>query len=464
MKLTRKHARIIVPIASITFIAVGTYIAIQFAKGYRPTKEGNIQGTGLLAANSFPTAAEVYINGKLTSATNDTLSLRPGDYQVTIQKEGYIPWNKDLKVQAELVTQTNALLFRAVPGLVPLTLTGASNLTPSPDGQNIAFVVTDAANPAKNGLYVLNLSASNPLNSTKEPKLIARSPVGDDFSKSTLLWSPSSSQILLHLEPSPEVVSNYLLPIDTLTDLASITDTTARLPIILSQWEEEIASRETKQFALLPEALGKIATASAVNVYFSPTDKKLMYTSTGYIKLPDDLVQTPPSTSTQPEVRELESGGIYIYDLIEDKNFQIGGITLDDKTPQKHLLVPSYYQQSPDSDSKLESTQSATLPPQYNRLFVPNNFSQTAINFMTHYSPMTVGNYQWYPDSNHLLITQIDKVEAIESDATNRVTLYAGPFENTFTYPWPDGSRLIILTNLNPSSPSPANLYAVDLR
>lgn len=463
MKFPRKTARIVIPIASITIIAVGTYIAIQFAKGYRPSKDG-IAGTGLLAANSFPTGAEVYINDKLTSATNDTLALRPGDYTVSIKKEGYIPWQKDLKIQEELVTQTNALLFRSVPSLAPLTLTGATNIVPSPDGQKIAFVVTDAVNSVKNGLYILDLTSDGPLTSTKEPKLIARALPNNDLASSQLLWSPSSSQILLHSTPSPEVISNYLLSIDNLNDIPSMTDVSARLPIILSQWEEEIASRETKQFALLPDVLGEIATASAVNVYFSPNDKKVMYTSTGYATLPPNLISTPPSTSTQPEVRDLEPNNLYIYDLVEDKNYLIGSIELDEDIPQKHLLVPKYYQQLSESDNISESTQSATVPPLYDSLQVTDDFSQTAINFQTHYSPMSVGSYQWYPDSNHLLKTDKEKIDVIESDATNQVTIYSGPFVDTFTYPWPDGSRLIILTNLNPSADALFNLYAVDLR
>ena len=59
-------------LVAVAFIGTGAFLAIKFANGYRPTKGGIIQGTGLLAANSFPSGAQVYINGKLTTATDDT--------------------------------------------------------------------------------------------------------------------------------------------------------------------------------------------------------------------------------------------------------------------------------------------------------------------------------------------------------------------------------------------------------
>src|SRR5687768_2916972 len=84
---------------SALIIVVGTLVAIQYAKGnYRATQEGFFQGTGLLSANSFPTAAQVLIDGKLVTATDDNLYLNPGTYQVKIVKDGYSSWEKTLKI------------------------------------------------------------------------------------------------------------------------------------------------------------------------------------------------------------------------------------------------------------------------------------------------------------------------------------------------------------------------------
>lgn len=152
--LKYKH---IIPFITVATIVAGTYLAVQIGKGYRPTTKG-LTGTGLLAANSFPSGAQVYLDGKLATATDDTLSLTPGQYTVTIKKEGYLPWEKTLTLQKELVTQTNATLFKSVASLTPLTLNGAATITPSPDGQKIAFVVaTRLGHRQKRPLYSRHL-------------------------------------------------------------------------------------------------------------------------------------------------------------------------------------------------------------------------------------------------------------------------------------------------------------------
>ena len=107
--------RIFVTVFSLIFIIVGTLFAVQLGKGYRPSRDGLLQPTGLLSANSFPTGAQVFIDGRLVTATNNTMNLEPGEYEVEIRKEGFTSWAKRLNIQKELVTQTNALLFPSAP-------------------------------------------------------------------------------------------------------------------------------------------------------------------------------------------------------------------------------------------------------------------------------------------------------------------------------------------------------------
>jgi len=458
----RKMLRIAIPILSIVFIIVGTYVAIKIGQGYRPTLEG-LAGTGLLAANSFPPGAEVYLNDKLTTATDDTINLPPGEYDITIRKDGYTDWKKKLNIKQELVSQTNATLFRSVPSLSPLTLSGAANIIPSPDGQKIAYAVASASATTKNGLYVLPLTSS-PLSLQNGTQQIARNTPTYDFSEATILWSPNSSQLLVHFDLEGGQSSNFLLNPSSLNNIDTLPDVTARLSIIFSEWEEDVVLRETKQFALLPDEFKLIATASAVNLYFSPNEERVMYTATDTVKIPENLIPTPPATSTQTEYRDLEAGGVYIYDLTEDKNFKIGQVDPKTITRQKNLLLLSLYQQLTPGNETLVSSQNGELITRFNHLQDPQDINKTIQNFQDHYSSIYVNQYQWYPDSNHILIDNQDRADIIEYDATNLTTLYAGPFLEGFVYPWPDGSKLILLTNLNPSSTLPANLYAVDIR
>ena len=445
----------VMPFFTVAIIVAGTYLAVQIGKGYRPTTQG-LTGTGLLAANSFPSGAQVYLDGKLATATDDTLSLAPGQYTVTIKKEGYLPWEKTLSLQKELVTQTNATLFKSVASLTPLTLNGAANVTPSPDGQKIAFVVATASATAKNGLYILDVS-SNTLSLQRDPRQISKAPTNFKLTESTFLWSPNSQQILVHNQTKSGIETNYLLDITTMNDFDSMPDVSPRLSIILSQWEEDIVLRETKQFVLLPEALQQIATQSATNLYFSPNEERVLFTATAAAVIPDNLLPKPVSPDTQPEDRNLQPNHLYIYDLTQDKNYHLGEFPTTATT--RNLLLQTLY--TPDSASISASPLPITT---YDHLQVPGDFTATALNFKVHYSSIFVDGFQWYPDSAHLLITYPDRIDVVESDATNWVTLYSGPFDNHFAYPWPDGSKLIILTNLNPATSNSPNLYTVDIR
>ena len=70
----------------------------------------------------------------------------------------------------------------------------------------------------------------------------------------------------------------------------------------------------------------------------------------------------------------------------------------------------------------------------------------------------------WFPTSRHLVLTLPGKIDIMEYDRTNWVTVYSGPFVDGFMAPWPGGSRIIIMTNLNPGVSAIPNLYTVNLR
>src|SRR5574337_328549 len=100
--MTKKQ--LIIPALIILFLLLGTAIVVFFGKGYRFGLDSNgpvISGTGLLVATSTPNGAEVIINGHLTTATDNTINLAPGEYDVKIFKDGYFPWEKKIEIQNE---------------------------------------------------------------------------------------------------------------------------------------------------------------------------------------------------------------------------------------------------------------------------------------------------------------------------------------------------------------------------
>jgi hypothetical protein len=397
----KRPPRLLIVIAATLFVIGGSLLAIKFAKGYRPSlKSKTLKGTGLLVATSYPKGASVFINNKLTTATDDTLNLPPGEYQIKIAKDGYISWEKTLILEAELVTQTNARLFPAVPDLKPLTFSGALNPTPSPNGQKILFAVANATSDSQNGLYVLDLP-SGPLSFKSEPRQIARSNQHYDFSQAQFSWSPNSTQVLASFNSGKTNEANILLNVNSFNDTADFKDVTARLPVILAEWNELLEKKDHERLAQLPQFIQQLATQSATALYWSPDEDKLMYTATASAQIPENLIPPLPASSTQTETRQLEPNNIYIYDIEEDKNFKLGSV-------DQPIL--------------------------------------------------------WYPDSRHVIIVENNKIIIAEYDGTNRHTVYAGPFAADFAYPWPNGSRLIILASLNGGGDLPPNLYSINLK
>lgn len=434
-------------LVSAIIIIVGTFLAIQYAKGnYRFTKKGFASQTGLLNANSFPTAAEVYLDGKLVSATDDTLYLEPGEYLVEIKKEGFSPWSKTLTIQKELVTQTHAQLFPVAPGLTPLTFSGVTRVSTSPDGQKVLLFTNTAQNIEKNGLYILELSG-NVLSLQRNPKFITAADNSINLETAEYIWSPSSDEVMvlgtnktIMLEAGAKVI------------LANQENISWKQKQILSEWEEDMYRREREFLRKFPEEIVEILTTDAKNVYLSPDKKRALYTAITELTLPENIVPPLPARNTQEQARSLEIGGIYIYDREEDTNFQIGTETGDPSPVTKNLLATDAFanqirtlEASPSTFSTLQSETSL----------------ETAQLFNAHHNGLNINTLQWFPDSKHILFAQDGQIHIMEYDGGNNTVVYSGPFVNNFVYPWPDGSRILILTSFSPDAPE--NVYSVDL-
>jgi hypothetical protein len=352
---------------------------------------------------------------------------------------------KNLKLEEELVVQTNAKLFPIAPSLSPLTFSGVQYVAPSPDGQKILYYTNSAKSPEKNGLYLLELTDSF-LSLQRGSRQISDNPTSFDLSTAHFIWSPDSSQIMV-LTREREVV----LDTDKKYSLDTLPDIGYKKKQLLSTWEEEMYIRERQFLKEFPGEVIALATQSAKNVYVSPDKKRLMYTATAAATLGPDLVPPVPAPNSQPEIRTVKPGNVYIYDREEDKNFLVG---TDTTAPEesKHILANDLYQKTPRS---FDSSPSAFLTLQ------ASSSAQTVANFNRYHTALYLNTYQWFPDSKHILYAANNSIQIKGYDTTNDTTIYAGPFEKGFVYPWPNGGKILFLASFNPDSP--ANLYAVDL-
>jgi hypothetical protein len=91
-------------------IIVGiTTLLFLYTSGYRLSKGKekvvDLNKTGMISAKSIPDGASVYLDGKITTATNDTIAgVKPGIHTLKIVKKGFVEWQKDVEVFEQLVT------------------------------------------------------------------------------------------------------------------------------------------------------------------------------------------------------------------------------------------------------------------------------------------------------------------------------------------------------------------------
>lgn len=423
-----KRKRLLINLAIILVITTGSIVAIKLAKGYRPNlQELSLKGTGLLAVSSYPKQAKVLINDRLSTTTDDTLYLKPDTYQIEIIKEGFHPWSKQIDIKEELVSIAAARLFPTIPATTPLTFYHVQNVTPSPSGDKIAFVITNSPFKEDNGLYTLSLDNTF-LGSKQSTQLTNQNTY--DYTKAILLWSPDSSQILAAFKDQDSITSSHLLNAKGFNQEKELKDITIQLPLILSQWQDQLTLIDKSSLSQAPDFFKTILLDKSQNVYFSPDQQKVLYTPTEDLNLPENtLGNSLPNINSTPETRSLKVGNIYVFDLKEGTNYIVPVPTLPD----------------------LETGPSPSDP----LSLITSLKGQTDSNFTT--------NLRWYPNSTQLIHTQESKVEIIDYDGLNPTTIIETQVLETFSAPSPSGNHLIILTNLN-QKPDQQNLISLDLK
>jgi hypothetical protein len=391
------------------FLAVATTIVILYGRGYNFSfingKIG-ISGTGLLAATSQPDSAGIYIDDHLTSATNNTVSLPPGEYNVKIAKSGYSTWSKRIKIEKEVVSSVYALLIPTAPKLDNITNIGVDNPVLDPTRTKIAYTVSSLDDPRKNGVYILDMGLRPILTLQSSSTQIVNDTI-DDFSKARFSWSPDAKELVATVSAG-NAATTYLLKTSFNENPQDIT---ATLTSVNSAWQEEKVIQDKSQLLGLKTKMQNLIKDNFKVLSWSEDETKILYTASKSANL--SLMINPPliGTNSTPEEREIKEGSIYVYDIKEDKNFKI----LD---------------------------------------AMPENESLDSINK----SPLN-----WFTDSKHLIYVESQKINIIDYDGQNRTTIYAGPFVDHYVFSWPDGSKILILTNLGNSNSLP-NLYTIGLK
>lgn len=438
-----KTRRLLINLLIVLFLAVGTFVAIQFAKGYRPNIEDrSLSGTGLLNVTSYPESARVIINDKLTTVTDDKLYLLPGNYTVKIEKDGFHPWIKTLPIKPELVSTADARLFPIITATSPLTFYQVKNAAINSDGSKIAYVLKNSPQEITNGLYIHSLSGN--LLGSSNIQISENTP--RDFSEAFLIWSPDSSQILAvftekvpasRTAPAQEKISSAFLLSTKGMNPKNISDVTLRLPLIISEWQDQFAKLNLPTLNLFPRFMVDLLSENASNVYFSPDKEKVIYSPKKDMNLPDNQIGgLLPNINSTTESRNLIKDRTYVYDLKEGTNFEL-----------------SFAERSAEFSKTLITA--ATATPSASLESLKQLRAQSDSGFTT--------NLSWYSNSRQIIVVNKDGVNISDYDGLNLINItYVQPLDS-FVVASPDGSKLVLLTNIN-QKPDTYNLITFDLK
>ena len=390
-----------------TFAVVGIvgYILSLYANGYRfDIDEFAFLPNGLFVIKSNPDGAQVFINGELKTATNATIDLPPGIYDVAVKKEGYGEWNKRLTITKEIVTEADAHLFKNAPSLSAVTFSGVTGPITSPDFTKIAYL-TATEDEDLSGIWIME-TINLPLGFSREPRKIT----DGIFTNAKLTWSLDSREILLESDEG-----SFILDSGSFTEPSKLLNIQNQVDIIFNEWAMDEQTRNEARLTSLPVEIADILANKTSAFIFSPDDSKVLYTANGSATIPDLIIDPPlPGASTQRQEREISGGRTYIYDFKEDRNFLI------------------------DED---ESTLSI-------KTWQPSDKSRRMF---------------WFATSRHVVLAEEGKISIMDLDSTNKREVYSGAYESPYVLSAPSTDRLLILTNLGATESLP-NLYSLSLK
>jgi hypothetical protein len=327
--------RILVFLLTVIVVGLLGAFTISYARGYRiDWKHLKLSPNGLLVVKSEPTGAQIFVNGDLKTASDATISLSPGTYDVSVRRDGYFAWNKRLTIEKEEVTLANVSLFRVAPSLTAVTFDGAVNPVVAGDLSRIAFAVPPSTQPGSSqraGLWVID-TTELPLGFSRDPRRIA----DGDLTQATWEFSPDGRQLMLTTQAGA-----FTLDTGSFTAQSTWVNIGSRKVTILADWQNQTKNKLAAQTRNLPEEVVDLTSRKVKTVAFSPDETKILYTASAAATLSENLVKPLPGSSTQKQERNIEEGKTYVYDIKEDRNFLISDedAVLRWLPTSKHLIL-----------------------------------------------------------------------------------------------------------------------------
>lgn len=406
------------------FVAI-LILVIAYARGYRlDVKKKLVTATGIIAVDSSPKTAKIFVNGELKGVTDMNLTLPPGKYTVELKKDGYMDWKKNISLKGELVMTLEATLFPQNASLTPLTNLGVGKIISiDQTGRHILFSQT--GNAEKDGIYIFDQS-KRPFSLFPPLKLLILKknlPAEIDLYETKVTFSPDYKEGIFEFTLGEGAVA-YDMGFDE--EVKTPFDVTTSQVSLSQAWKEEREREAVKILEALPKDMRAIASDSFHIVSFAPDKTKFLYEVTTKEVLPPIIIPPLISANQEKEERNLNPGDLYIYDIKEDKNFKLN-VKEEDFDPASGV----------GGDTQKKDIE---------------NWKMNVERYIV-----------WYPDSQHVVLNEQKQTSIMEYDNSNKQVIYSGPHEQNFLDIALDG-KLLILANLNPQTNKSPDVYAVGIR
>lgn len=406
---------------ALRFAIAGLFIivlvsVIAYARGYRFNfLKGTVTSTGIISVNSTPRGAKVYVNDKLSGATDLNLTLPYGEYDVEIHKEGYSSWKKHISLKGEIVMSLNAVLFSKNPSLTPLTNIGVTSAYAIGTTEK-TLIISDTGKIEQDGIYIFEPSG-NPVSLFPPIKLLllkSKLPEYVNLKTAKFTYSPKYRQAIANFEYTDKANTTIAYLISLENENKELFEVTNSAKDIVAKWQEEKNLEIAKLIETLPKAIQPIASDSFQILSLSPDDKKLMYIAKNNTEIPTVIKPSLIGANQSPQTRNIQKNSIYIYDKKEDKNF----------------LLPYAVEKNKTNEIDYEAIKSSIL---------------------------------WYPSSDYVVYKVDTNITVVQYDGTNKEVVYAGPFDPSYFNISPDW-KLIVIINLNQQKNKFGDLYSVGIR
>lgn len=253
-------------ITAILLIGVSTAIFL-YTNGYRLEQKKDtkfdLTKTGMVSAKSVPEGASVYLDGILMTATNDSIpGIEPGKKVIKILKKGFVPWEKEIDIYEELVTDITAVLITQSPRIEPITNTGAYNPKISPTLSKLAYFSKEQTSPGINILSLNNSFFGGNTDTILEDTRAIKYSEGLD-----IVWSYDETQLLVQMN------NNVWYLVDLKTNTAQTTNVPDN---IKETWRQEFLKKRNDFItkAKVEEKIKDLAKSNKVT--WSPDEKKFL--------------------------------------------------------------------------------------------------------------------------------------------------------------------------------------------